>query len=97
MAGNTIKGRPVNRATEWKRFDALPKAMRELYARSPFEFGLSRADQTRRELYDTGRLTLAEWRRATVTMMCETIMHYAAKDYGRDHPDAMRSRQERRG
>ncbi|MBN9458501.1 MAG: hypothetical protein J0I54_17865 [Bosea sp.] len=95
MSGNTRGGVAVNPKLEWKRFDALPAAIRRVYALAPFDYALSAAERGWKDYRRAGK-TVAEFKAREVAWICAHLQKQARKTYGPDHPDAQRSRLERR-
>ncbi|MFO0448866.1 MAG: hypothetical protein ACK52I_09440 [Pseudomonadota bacterium] len=81
---------PVYPKREWLCFDLLPKPLREVFQRAPFEFAIA-------ERFDAlTRMPVEEARRALIEHMCDTLQRECLKTYGPDHPDAQISRLDRK-
>ena len=55
MGGNTTFGIYVDRAEQWRAYDGLPPAIREVFARAPFDYAVTgTAKQVRASLQGGG-------------------------------------------
>lgn len=94
--GNQATGCYEDRALHWRRFDALPKELRRVYALAPFNMHMGRALKrldvyARRAGADTGQM-----RKAEIFFLAKHLQQDCLETYGPDHPDAQRSRLEGR-
>ena len=85
-SGNTM----VIVAQEWHCFDRLPKALREVYARAPFEFAIAK------HFHALTSMPVEEARRQLIENMCDRLQRECLKTYGPDHPDAQINRLDRK-
>ena len=96
MGGNTTCGTvPVTMAAQWKAYDSLPAAIREVYARAPYDYAMPRVARKIRQALRGGH-SVAELRRAKIRIIADDLMRTARRTYGPDHPDAQFSRLEGR-
>ena len=77
----------------WRRFDALPKELREVYDRAPFKMHMGGAHK-RLAVYAKHGASVGNMRKAEIFFLCKLLQERAAETYGPDHPDAQRSRLE---
>lgn len=81
---------PVYPKREWLCFDRLPKALREVFQRAPFEFAIAE------RFHALTSMPVEEARRELIEHMCDTLQRECLKTYGPDHPDAQISRLDRK-
>lgn len=94
--GNQATGAYEDPVLHWRRFDAMPAALRRVYALAPFNMhmgtALKRLDvYARRAGADT-----AQMRKAEIFFLARHLQRDCLETYGPDHPDAQRSRLEGR-
>lgn len=85
----------VTRERQWAAYDALPPALRRVWQLAPDNYAMP-GELRRWERAQQKGVTLDAFRNSLIANLCDEIRFRAARDYGPDHPDAQRSRLERR-
>ncbi len=92
---NVGEGVRVSRPAQEQAFESLPQPIRHVLAHAPFDYlctGLAKIWKKKR----AAGVSQQEFRREIIEKICEDIQKSARKTYGPEHPDAQRSRLERR-
>lgn len=89
MSNQCFGNVPVYPKQEWRCFDQLPRALREIFARAPYQYAVAV------RFRDLMALPVAEARRFLIEKICDDIQREALKAYGPEHPDAELSRLDR--
>jgi len=79
----------------FRRFDAMPKELRRVHMRAPFDMHMGKTAK-RLDVYRRAGADVAKMRAAEIFFLCKLTQEEAERSYGSDHPDAMRSRLEGR-
>ena len=83
-------------ADGWRDFDKLPAEIRRVIDRAPYKVCCGAV----RERYLSERqlrgFSLMAFRKGLIEALCHSMMRQTRKTYGPEHPDAQRSRLERR-
>jgi len=90
--GNQRWGRVYNEKRQRQIFESLPRPLREVIAAAPYDYEVGFVAKL---LADCGNDVRAA-RRRLIETLCNDIVVKSRKVYGPDHPDAQRSRLERR-
>lgn len=96
LRGNQRHGVMEDMVLHWRRFDAMPKELREVYSRAPFNMHMGNAAK-RLDVYQR-RLgaSVLNMRKAEIFYIAKHLQERCEEMYGPDHPDAQRSRLEGR-
>ncbi|CAM5767075.1 hypothetical protein [Bosea minatitlanensis] len=95
MSGNHIGGVAVNMATQFRIYERLPAEIRRVVAAAPYKYELAGIERQLREHRREGG-NVTSYRRHMIGWICAGMMRSVRKTYGPEHPDAERSRLERR-
>jgi hypothetical protein len=86
--GNTVKGIGITLNAKFRNFDALPPAVREVFARAPYDYHTGQVLKHYRKMEAAG-MTPRAIRQTFVDGILIDISKHAARDYGREHPQVM--------
>lgn len=77
----------VDHAAEFRLYDALPDALREVLARAPFKYAVKTIAERWIVAHGQG-LSARDFRAQLIQRMCHQLRDEARRTYGPDHPDA---------
>lgn len=94
MASNVRDGISVSRVIETREFESLPRELRDIYYRAPFNYTVQDVARKWKQFSGNARDAAAvkTFRALLIGQMADRLQREAYITYGPDHPDARRHR-----